>query len=87
MGIASRAFMYSAPSLASAALDMTTLSILEMLSTAPLLGGSSMLDEQKKWPPAQLLAVGSLRYEAFLWTASTMSLFLYVRIASGLAAT
>ncbi len=48
MGIASRAFMYSAPSLALAALDMTALSILEMLSTAPLLGGSSTLDEQKK---------------------------------------
>ncbi len=50
-GIASWAFMYSAPSLALAALDMTALSILEMLSTAPLLGGSSTLDEQKKWPP------------------------------------
>ncbi len=87
MGIASRAFMYSAPSSASAALDMTALSILEMLSTAPLLGGSSTLDEQKKWPPAQLLAEGSLRYEASLWTAITMSLFLYVRIASGLVAT
>jgi hypothetical protein len=48
MGIASRAFMYSAPSSALAALDMTALSILEMLSTAPLLGGSSTLAEQKK---------------------------------------
>jgi hypothetical protein len=51
MGIASRAFMYSEPSSASTALDMTTLIILEMLSTAPLLGESSTLDEQKKWPP------------------------------------
>ena len=87
MGIASRAFMYSAPSLASAALDMTAFSILEMLSTAPLSGQSSTLDEQKKWPPARLLAAGSLRYEASLWTARTMSLFSYVRIASGLVAT
>jgi hypothetical protein len=87
MGIASQAFMYSVPSLALAALDMTALSILEMLSMAPLLGGSSTLDEQKKWPPAWLLAAGSLRYEALLWTASTKSLFLYVRIASGLVAT
>jgi hypothetical protein len=66
MGIASWAFMYSAPSSALAALDMTALSILEMLSTAPLLGGSSRLAEQKKWPPTQLLAAGSLRYEALL---------------------
>ncbi len=35
MGIASRAFMYSAPSLALAALDMTALSILDIMSTAP----------------------------------------------------
>ncbi len=75
MGITSWAFMYSAPSSASAALDMTTLSILDMLSTAPLLGGSSTLAEQKKWPPAQLLAAGSLSYKASLWTARTMSLF------------
>ncbi len=40
MGIASRALMYRAPSSASAALDMTALSILEMFRTAPLLGGS-----------------------------------------------
>jgi hypothetical protein len=33
------------------------------------------------------LAAGLLRYEASLWMANTKSLFLYVRIASGLVAT
>ena len=45
MGIASWALMYSAPSSASAALDMTAVSIFEMLSTAPLSGGSLTSDE------------------------------------------
>ena len=57
IGTASHALMYSAPSLASAALDMTALSILEMLRTAPLLDGLLTLVEQKKWPPAQLRAL------------------------------
>ncbi len=48
MGIASWALIYRVPSSALAALDMTALRILEILRTAPLLGGSSMLDEQKK---------------------------------------
>jgi hypothetical protein len=46
-GTALHALMYSAPSLASAALDMTALSILEMLRTAPLLDRLSTLVEQK----------------------------------------
>jgi hypothetical protein len=61
IGTASHALMYSAPSLASAALDMTALSILEMLRTTPLLGGLSTLVEQKKWLPAQLRALALLR--------------------------
>jgi len=48
IGTAPLALMYSTPSSASAALDMTALSILEMLRTAPLLGGSLTLLEQKK---------------------------------------
>ena len=48
IGTASFALMYSAPSLALAALDMMALSILEMLRTAPLLGESLTLVEQKK---------------------------------------
>jgi hypothetical protein len=53
--------MYSDPSLALAALDMTALSILKMLRTAPLLGGLLMLMEQKKMPPAWLHALALLR--------------------------
>jgi hypothetical protein len=45
---ASFALIYSAPSSALAALDMTALSILKMLRTAPLLGESLTLEEQKK---------------------------------------
>ena len=48
IGIASRALMYSAPSSASAALDMTAFRILEMLRIAPLFGGSLVSLEQKK---------------------------------------
>jgi hypothetical protein len=52
IGTASHALMYSAPSLALAALDMTALRILKMLRMAPLLGGLSTLVEQKNWLPA-----------------------------------
>jgi hypothetical protein len=48
IGIALRALMYSAPSSASAALDMTAFRILEMLRIAPLFGGSLVSLEQKK---------------------------------------
>ncbi len=49
------------PSLALAALYMMTLRILDMLRLAQLSGGSSKLDEQKKWQPTQLHAKGLLR--------------------------
>ncbi len=61
MGIASHALMYRAPSSALAALDMMALRILDMLRMVPLSGGSLTFDEQKKWPPTQLCAEGSLR--------------------------
>ena len=60
-GIASRAFINIAPNSASAADDMTAFMILAILSTAPLLVGSSSFSERKKWPPARLLAFRSLR--------------------------
>ena len=84
---ASHALMYRAPSSASAALDMTVLIILDMFNTAPLFGGSLTLDDMKKWPPALLRPPGSLRYDASLCTANTISLFSYVRMASGCVAT
>ena len=81
------ALMYNPASSASAALDMTDLMIWDMFSTAPLLGGLSTFADMKKCPPALIRAPGSLKYEESLCTASTMSLFLYVRMASGCVAT
>ena len=58
-----------------------------MFSTAPLLGGSSTFADMKKCPPALLRAPGSLKYDASLCTANTISLLLYVNMASGCVAT
>ena len=76
--------MYSAPSLALAALDMMALSILEMLRMAPLLGGSSTSLEQMKSPPTRLRALALLRYDVLLCIARIMSLLLHMRMTSGL---
>jgi hypothetical protein len=62
---------------------MTDLMIFDVLMIAPLLGGSSTSDDMKKCPPVLLRAPVSLKYDASLRTASTMSLFSYVRMASG----
>ncbi len=61
IGTASRTLMYNAQSSASAAKDITALMIWEMLRTVSLLCGLVMLDDMKKWPPAQLRAFGLLR--------------------------
>ena len=66
---------------------MTALMICEMFRIAPLFGGSSELLEQKKWPPARLLACASLRYDASECTANIMSLALKESMASGCVAT
>ncbi len=76
------ALMNSAPSLASAADDITALIICDMLSTTPLLMGMSSLPAMIMWPLALLQALGSDRYNASLWIASLMSLVQYVMIAS-----
>ncbi len=76
------ALMNSAPSLASAADDITALIICNMLSTALLLMGMSSLPAMNMWPPALLRALGSDRYDALLWIASLMLLARYVMIAS-----
>jgi hypothetical protein len=68
------ALMNSAPSLASAANDITAHIICDMLSTAPLLMGMSSLPAMNMWPPALLQALNSDRYNALLWIASLMSL-------------
>ena len=74
VGTASRALMNIALISASAVDVITALMICAMLSTAPLFGGKLALLDMKKWPPARLLALASLKYEASLWTTSTMSL-------------
>ena len=60
-GTASRVLLNIAPSSTSAADDMTALMIWAVLSIAPLLAGSSLFSERKKWPPALLCALGLLR--------------------------
>ena len=70
MYAAYRASMYRAPSLASAADDMTFFMICEMVSMAPLFGGNTVLMDMKKWPPFRLRGYGLLRYPASLCVAS-----------------
>ena len=86
-GMACLELMKSAPISASAADDTTDLMICAIFSTALLFFGSLELSDMKKCPPARLLALGSVKYEASLCTASTMLLALNVRMASGCVAT
>ncbi len=83
MDTACNVLMYNLANSASDALDMTDLMMVEVLMIAPLLGGSSTFDYMMKCPLALLLAPASLKYDASLFTANTMSLFLYARMASG----
>ena len=53
-GTASRQFMKSAQSSASATDDMTALMILDIVVTAPLFGGSVVSSVMNKCPPALL---------------------------------
>jgi hypothetical protein len=55
------ALMNSAPSLASAADDITALIICEIFNTAPLFMGISFVPAMNIWPPALLQAFGSKR--------------------------
>ena len=82
-GMACLEFKNNAPISASAAEDMTFLMICAMLWKAPLFGGHFELSDMKKCPPALLLAFGSVRYDASLWTFSIMLLALNVSMASG----
>jgi len=82
VGTASRVLMYITPNSASAADDITAWMIWAVLSTVPLMAVSSSFSERKKYPPALLLACGLLSYDASLCRARTMSLTLYVTMAS-----
>ncbi len=55
------AMMYSPANSASVANDMTFLIMCAMLSTALLFGGTVVLLERKKCPPALLHALGLLK--------------------------
>ena len=82
-GIDSLLLMNSDPSSVSAADDMTNLIVLEVVNTASLLGGNSVLLGIKKCPLAMLLAFILERYEALLWPARTISLVWYVMLGYG----
>ena len=75
--------MKSAPISASAADDMTTLMILAIINTDPLLGGIAVLFDMNICPPALLMNFVSEIYGASLWTARTISLAWYLNMASG----
>ncbi len=76
------ALMNNAPSLASAANDITPLIICDILSTAPLLMGMSSVPAMNVWLFALLQALGSDRYNVLLWIASLMLLAQCEMIAS-----
>jgi hypothetical protein len=76
------ALMNNAPSLASAADDITALSICKILSTPPLLMGMSSVPAMNMWLPALLRALGSDRYNVLLCIASLILFAQYVTIAS-----
>ena len=61
MYTASRYILYKPANSASVADAMTCLMMCDMLIMAPLLAGIVVLLDRKKWSPAQLLALGSLR--------------------------
>ena len=68
------ALIKSAPSSAPAANNIA-LMICAVFCTAPLFGRNVILsDKEKKCPPILLHAFGSLKYDASLYTASTISL-------------
>jgi hypothetical protein len=74
--------MNNAPSLASAADDITALTICKISSTPPLLMGMSSVPAMNMWPLALQQALGSDRYNALLCIASLILLTQYVMIAS-----
>ena len=76
-GTASLAFMYIAPISASHAEDITARMICHNVSTGPLFGGICQSLDMKKCPPALLQALGSLKYDASLWIASTKHCWIY----------
>ena len=74
MGTASRTFMYMAPISDSAADEMIKLITCAVVWTAPFVVGEFCVGCHEKCPPALILPFDLLKYEASLWTASTILL-------------
>ena len=75
--------MNSALSSASAADDMTALTILLIVTTAQFLVGNSVLLDINNFPSSLLLAFVSVGCEALLWPARIISLVWCVMMAYG----
>ena len=74
MGTIYLAVMYSAPSSASAAEDMTNLMIREIVRIAPFHSGVGSFYDKNVWASLQLRDLYSLLNPAYEWAASIMSL-------------
>ena len=71
----SLALINRAPSSASAADNVTTLIICEIVSTAPLFGGNEELFGMNKFPPALMRAFVLFKYHASIFPDNFVSLF------------
>ena len=78
MGTISLAVMYSAPSSASAAEDMTNLMIWAILRIGPFHLGVGSFSDKNTWAPARLRALESLLNLLSEWAARIVSLARYV---------
>ena len=74
MGTISLAIIYSAPSSASAAEDITNLMIWEIVRIAPFDLGVGSFSDKNMWAPAKLRALDSLLNPASEWADRIMSL-------------
>ena len=74
MGTISLAIMYSAPSSASAAEDITNLMIWAIVRIAQFQSGFGSFSDENMWDPAWLRDLDSLLNPAYDWAASIMSL-------------
>ena len=81
MGAACFMLIKSAPNSASAAGNMTALIVCTVLRTVPLFGGKILVVKRKICSPTLLHDCFSFKYDALLWTASTILLALLFDVA------
>ena len=74
MGTISLAVMYSAPSSASAAEDMTNLMIWEIVRIGPFHSGFGSYSDKNIWAPERLRAVDLLLDSVSEWAARIISM-------------